>query len=457
MTAARRTFLKTAAAGAAVGAAAGPVTAALARDHHEEGGKAGEKKQPVIGCIGTGSRWNAVGMQAAQFGRVKTVCDADARRMDKAAKMIAEAHGYEPAKNKNYRAIIEDPEVDVVVIATTDHWHAKPLIEAVRAGKDAYCEKPLTLTIAEGRAVCDAVKETGRVVQVGTQQRTEMGRKFLTALALVREGRLGDVEKITCGINRAPTSPGIPVVGVPDGLDWDLWLGPAPEAEFRRDGKFTNGHYEFRWWYEYSGGKMTDWGAHHVDIAQWVLDRNGPGQGPTRIVPDMDAVMHPAYMDEDGMPVKKDRYNVAHSFRVSAFFDGGAEIVIDSEGRNGLLIEGTDGRIFVSRGDLTGAPVEDLTNNPLPADAIKKVYKNQDIPDGPAHMRNFFDAREGKGEVISDVFSHHRALTTCHLANIAIRLGRELTWDPKAEQIVGDEQAQAMTGRPYREGYEIVG
>ena len=463
----RRSFLKTAgAAAAAVPLATG---AGFARTRREGDG---EMKKPVLGCIGTGSRWYAPGMAAAAHCTTKTLCDVDANHLAGAAARIKEAYGDEPATTDDYRTIIEDPEIEVVTIVTPDHWHAKPLIEALYAGKDVYCEKPMTLTIQEGIDICKAVEETGRVVQVGTQQRTGMGQKFLTAIALVRAGRLGTIRKVTCGINGVEPSGPIPAVEPPDHLNWEKWLGPAPlvDYRFKDDGSQwgkTRCHYEFRWWYEYSGGKMTDWGAHHVDIAQWLIDQNGEGQGPTKILPRMDEVVHPAGMDERGMPELDDRYNVAGKFQVSCLFpdaDGNpeaVEVVIDSEGRNGLLIEGTAGRIFVSRGDLTGAPVDDLAANPLPEGALEAVYKNQPIPDGggdgtAAHVQNFFDARDGEAEVISDVFTHHRALTTCHLANIAIRLGRDLMWDPEAQRIVGDERAQEMTARAPRDGYETL-
>ncbi|QDT14501.1 Gfo/Idh/MocA family oxidoreductase [Alienimonas californiensis] len=440
----RRDFLKTAGAVAAIAGTASFAQANVRQDS--------EKKEPVIGHIGTGSRWNGPGMQAAGRGKNKILCDVDRGHLEAAAKKIKDSHGDDPELTDDYRKVIDDPEIDVVVIVTPDHWHTKPLIEAVRAGKDVYCEKPLTLTIQEGIDICKAVEETGRTVQVGTQQRTEMGRKFLTAVALVREGRLGDVKKITCGIGGSPTSGDIPAVDPPQELNWEKWLGQTPEVAFRKDGGKTNCHYEFRWWYEYSGGKMTDWGAHHVDIAQWALDQNGEGQGPTKIVPNMAKVVHPAGMDENGMPVEDDKYNAASKFEVSAFFPGDVEMVISSDERNGLLIEGTKGRIFVSRGDLTGAPVDELKDNPLPEGALERAYKGQ--PVAKSHMDNFFAARDGKAEPISDVFSHHRALTTCHLANIAIRLGRELNWDPKAQKIVGDEQAQSMTARTKRDGYD---
>ncbi|MEM9704124.1 MAG: Gfo/Idh/MocA family oxidoreductase [Planctomycetota bacterium] len=258
----RRGFLKSAGAAAAIAG-----TASLA-----SGGPAPQEtdKKPVIGHIGTGSRWNGPGMQAARYGTSKMMCDVDAGHLNNASAKIKEKYGDEPELTDDYRKVIEDPEIDVVVVVTPDHWHAKPVIEAVLAGKDVYCEKPLTLTIQEGIDICEAVQRSGRIVQVGTQQRSEMGQKFLKALAIVRDGRLGTIKKITCGINGSPTSEALPEVKPPGELNWEKWLGQTPLVPYRREGRQTNCHYEFRWWYEYSGGKMTDWGAHHVDIAQWM-------------------------------------------------------------------------------------------------------------------------------------------------------------------------------------------
>jgi hypothetical protein len=194
---------------------------------------------------------------------------------------------------------------------------------------------------------------------------------------------------------------------------------------------------------------MTDWGAHHVDIAQWAIRQLGEGQGPVSIE---GTAEHPVPL-EDGRPTLEDRYNVATTFDVTCLFPNGVEMLITSEGRNGILIEGTKGRIFVSRGDLEGAPVEELASNPLPEDALTKLYKGKEPGD---HMRNFFECISDRTQPISDVHTHHRAMTTCHLANIAIRLGRKLEWDPESEQITNDEQARAMQAREQRKGYEIV-
>ena len=329
------------------------------------------------------------------------------------------------------------------------------------AGKDVYCEKPLTLTIDEGKLIRRVQKETGRVVQVGTQQRST-SHLFLKALALVAEGRLGRIRRISAAIGGAPTSPAIPVADVPAGLDWDRWLGPAPQTDYRnlpagkgqRRGK-TNCHYEFRWWYEYSGGKLTDWGAHHVDICNWALKLNGQTEGPLAIT-GHETVKHPVEF-QDGRAVQTDRYNTASSFQFVVQYPGGTEMTIRNDTDNGVLIEGTKGRIFVSRGKLAGKPVEDLADNPLPEDAVSRIYRGMpmDFNERKQHWANFLHCVKERETPISDVHTHMEMLNICHLAGISARLGRDLKWDNASEQIVGDEQANSMLARPYRKGYEI--
>ena len=446
----RRDFLKTSAAAAAA------VSAPWWAPTQVRANFASPNERPVLGCIGTGDRWNGVGPQAMNFSDCVAVCDVDRNHVEKGRKKVQEKQDRQAEMYEDYRNVLDRSDVDVVTIVTPDHWHTKIAIEAMRAGKDVYCEKPLTLTIEEGRQIRRVLEETGRVFQVGTQQRSEMGQRFLKAVALCHSGRLGEIRKVTCGINGAPTSGSIPVAPVPKELNWDMWLGQAPMTEYRQ-GEFGNNkrypesrtHYEFRWWYEYSGGKMTDWGAHHVDIAQWAIQQLGEGQGPVSIE---GTAEHPVPF-ENGRPTLEDRYNVATRFDVTCRFPNGVEMLITSEGRNGILIEGTTGRIFVSRGDLEGAPVEDLEKNPLPEDILTKLYKGKQPGD---HMRNFFECVQDRTQPISDVHTHHRAMTTCHLANIAIRLGRKLEWDPDSEQITNDSQAREMQAREQRKGYEIV-
>jgi len=382
------------------------------------------------------------------------VCDADSTRRELAAGLVKDWTKAEAKQEKDYRAILERDDIDIVHISTPDHWHAKIAIEAMKAGKDVYCEKPMTLTIDEGKQMCEVCRDTKRIVQIGTQQRSN--QNFIRAIALIRNGRIGDVTKATCSIGGGPTSPEVPVADVPNHLDWNLWLGPAPKVKFRylagNNGEtqsWSRAHYEFRWWYEYSGGKLTDWGAHHVDIATWGLGLTETG--PTSIDPVM--ARHPVPF-RDGYPTDDSKYNTATEFLINASFANGKQIEIRHDQGNGILFEGTQGRIFVNRGKLTGKAVEELESNPLPDGALEKAYKNRPLVD---HFRNFFEAVVERKDPISDVFSHHRALSTCHLAGIAARLGRKIEWDPAAESIVSDPTAQALVSREYRKGFEIEG
>lgn len=407
-----------------------------------------------IGLIGAGGMGGGNINSAKQWLNLVAIADADSNRAEKMNKGLGrgKADVY-----TDYRKILERDDIDVLHIATPDHWHTKPLIEAMLAGKDVYCEKPLTLTIDEGKLIRKVQKQTGRIVQVGTQQRSTFD-KFVKAMALVKEGRLGKIKKIQVAIGGAPSSPALPVADVPSGLDWDRWLGPAPKVDYRslareKGRPNSNCHYEFRWWYEYSGGKLTDWGAHHVDIGVWALELNGQNAQPVSIEGTSE---HPVDF-ENGEPVQADRYNTATKFNFVVKFPEGAEMVIRHDTRNGVLIEGDKGRIFVSRGTLTGKPAEELKSNPLPEDAIRNVYKGFEPVENErrAHWANFLAAVDQKKEPISDVHSHMRMLNICHLAGISARLGRKLEWDGKTETIKGDEQANSMLSRKYREGYEI--
>ena len=456
----RRGFLSTCATGAAAGLT--PYFFSRPRTLADE--TQAKVDRIGLGLIGAGSIANANIGAAKDWIDVVAIADVDSNR---AAGFNQKHAGAKAFITDDYRRILDREDVDVIHVATPDHWHAKPVIEAMLAGKDVYCEKPLTLTIDEGKLIRAVQKKTGRIVQVGTQQRSTFPL-FVTAMALVAEGRLGRIKRVQAAIGGASASPSIPVAPVPSGLNWDRWQGPVPVADYRffqgpavtgKDGKekrppaYTNGHYEFRWWYEYSGGKLTDWGAHHVDIALWALELNGQTAGPTGI---SGTAKHPVAF-KDGMPVEKDRYNTATEFLFTVQFPGDTQMVIRHDTDNGVLIEGEKGRIFVSRGKLAGEPVEALKDDPLPEGAIAKVYKNLPMErnERAAHWANFLFCSKKCKEPISDVHSHMRMLNICHLAGISARLGRGLKWDAANERIIGDEQADAMLARPYRPGYEI--
>ncbi len=449
----RREFLKTTAAASAA-AASVPYFFSSGKTLADE--TTSKNDRPSIGVIGAGGMANGNMKAAKQWLDVVAIADVDSKRAEKSNQTMSDgkADTYE-----DYRRILDRDDIDLIHIATPDHWHTKPLVEAMLAGKDVYCEKPMTLTIDEGKLIRDVQKQTGRIVQVGTQQRSTF-HLFVKALAIVAEGRLGKIKQVQAAIGSAPSCGPIPVAEVPNELNWDRWLGPVPKVDYRyrasSDNKGrgnTNGHYEFRWWYEYSGGKLTDWGAHHVDICNWALKLNGQTAGPISIGGDS---THPVKF-ENGFPVENDRYNTATSFNFKVAYPGGTEMIIRDDTDNGVLITGDKGRIFVNRKKLVGKPVEDLADNPLPEDAISKVYRGMPMEENErkAHWANFLRCTKDRINPISDVHTHMEMLNVCHLAGISARLGRSLKWDDQNEQIVGDEEANSFLSRPYREGYEI--
>lgn len=414
--------------------------------------------RPVFATIGLRNQGWAITNKSFRFADFAALADVDANVLEANVAKVEKGQGKKPDAYADYRKILDRKDIDAVMIATPDHWHTKIAVEAMKAGKDVYCEKPLTLTIAEGKLIEKVVKETGRVFQVGTMQRTESDQRFLLAVALIRAGRIGTVKKVTCGIDHMESSPVIPEATVPTGLDWDTWLGPAPKVPYRalpeeRKGYgggvplYSNCHYSFRNWHEYSGGKLTDWGAHHVDIACWAL--GATETGPSKVMP-IDYKLPVEY--KNGNPVVSDRYNAATNFNIRVAMPNNVEMIITSEGDNGILFEGTEGRFFVNRGKVTGKPVEQLKDKPLPEGAIEAVYGGKVSAN---HTANFTEAMKSRKQPISDVWSHNRMLEICHLSNIAMRLGRELNWDPAKREIVGDAEANSFLARENRKGFEI--
>jgi predicted dehydrogenase len=268
-------------------------------------------------------------------------------------------------------------------------------------------------------------------------------------VALAQEGRIGKIHRVTVAIGGAPRGSEFKKTAPPANLNWDRWLGQAPRVDYIPE----RCHNNFRWWYEYSGGKMTDWGAHHVDIAQWGIGMHSSGPQTVEVL----AAEHPVPF-EKGWPTNDNTYNAAITFNVKCTFANGVEMFIrdnapDLGFDNGVMFEGENGRFFVNRGKLTGKPVEELAQNPLDPEVLVKLRKGKP---NEGHMGNFVACTIDRSLPISDVFSHHRNLTTCHLANIAMRLNRTLKWDAEQEQIVGDDEANAWQAREQRKGYEVA-
>lgn len=445
----RRVFLQ--------GAAAAGTAVTLGSTLNPAFGYRSPNDRPVFATIGLRNQGWTITEKSFKFADFAALADVDSNVLGSNVEKTERAQKKKPDAYKDYRKILDRKDIDAVMIATPDHWHTKISVEAMYAGKDVYCEKPLTLTIAEGKLIEKVVKETGRVFQVGTMQRTEIDQRFLLAVALVKHGRIGTVQRVTCGINGMDASPVIPVVPVPKELDWDFWLGPAPKVDYRslpemREGYgggvplHSNCHYAFRNWHEYSGGKLTDWGAHHVDIACWALGASDTG--PSKVSP-LEFKLPVEY--KNGHPLVQDQYNAATSFKIQADMPNKVEMIITSEGDNGILFEGTEGRFFVNRGKIAGKPVEDLKDKPLPEGAIEEIYGGKVSEN---HTANFIEGMKARKQPISDVWTHNRMLEICHLSNIAMRLNRALQWDPVKREIVGDSEANSFLSRESRKGYE---
>jgi len=394
-----------------------------------------------IGAVGMRYQGSVIAEKALAHGDVVAICDVDRQVGEKARKEFGgKAELYE-----DYRKMLERKDVDVVTIGTPDHWHTAIAVAACRAGKDVYCEKPLTLTIDEGKLLSKVVRETGRVVQVGSWQRSD--HRFRLACEMVRAGRIGKLKKVAVTLGKNVTGGPFQEAEPPPYLDWDRWLGQTPKVPYIAE----RCHYTFRWWYEYSGGQMTDWGAHHLDIALWGMgvDRSGPV----------------AVEGKADFPNIPNGYNVAVNYYAKLTYAGGLEMEVFDNGRNGIMFEGEDGHIFVNRGTVSGKPIDDLAASPFPREQFR-LYARDNLARPPRmgkldaivnHMGNFFDCVKDRAEPISDVPSQHRSVSACHLANIAMRLGRPLNWDPEKESFVGDDEANTWLRRAQREQYGVEG
>jgi predicted dehydrogenase len=402
--------------------------------------------RPRIGCVGVGSMGSGDAAAHANFGDILAVCDVDtkhaqrARESDKIGKGKADVYS-------DYRRLLDRQDIDVVSVVTPDHWHVKIAIEALEAGKHVFCQKPLTLTLEENQLIRAACKKhSDRVFLVGTQQRSTKNL-FLRAVNIVQKGLLGDIQNVTVGINGGDVGGPFKKEQPPAELNWDMWQGQTQPVEYIKE----RCHYQFRWWYEYSGGKFTDWGAHHVDIASWATGQDLDGTGPIEI--DGSDAKHPVPY-EHGFATQDDSYNTSHDFSVKCKYANGMVMDVTSRGDNGILFEGTKGRLFVNRGKITGTPIdENWDAGKFEESDLVRLYKGKPFE---GHKENFYRCIREGGLPVSDVFTHLQAMSTCHLAAIAARLNRTIRWNPQTEQFVGDEEAAKFFSRPRREGYDIL-
>jgi len=398
-----------------------------------------------IGCIGVGGMGRGDANGHSRFGDIVSVCDVDRAQADRCV-ASGSVNRTNPEIVEDYRKVIDRDDIDVVSVVTPDHWHVKICIEALMAGKHVFCQKPLTLTLEENQLIRNACKKyNDRVFFIGTQQRSDRN-KFLRAINMVQQGLLGDIKTITVGINGGPGGGPFAKTDPPSTLNWDAWLGQAPKVDYIPQ----RCHGNFRWWYEYSGGKFTDWGAHHIDIALWAMSLTGEGQGPTEF--DGTDAKHPCPY-EGGHATVDNYYNTANDYAVHCKLPTGTTMTVTSRGDNGIMFEGTKGRIFVNRGKIVGQPIEEnWDEGKYTEEEQSALYKGKPCE---GHKNNFYRCIAEGGLPVSDVYSHVQVMNSCHLCAIAARLGRIVRWDPKAEKIIGDAEAATFFAREQRAGYEI--
>ncbi|HZN33727.1 MAG TPA: Gfo/Idh/MocA family oxidoreductase [Pirellulaceae bacterium] len=432
----RRRFLQTTAAASAV----------FAAPYFIPQRAFGANERVVLGFVGVKNRgmqnmegFGIVGRGAAnRRADCAAVCDVDKNVFASAVKRVEEA-GQKPSVFGDYRQLLERKDIDAVVLSVPDHWHALMTVDACRAGKDVYCEKPLTLFVTEGRKMVEVARETGRVVQTGSQQRSD--DRFRLACELARNGKLGKLQTVLVGIpapnHMSPVdkkdTTAAPDSDPPPELNYDLWLGPAPQRPYN----VNRVHYKFRFFWDYSGGQMTNFGAHHLDIAQWGLGMDASG---------------PVAIEGRGtFPKEKHLCEVTDTCRITYTYASGVTVVLGQKQKDipdSVTFIGDQGQVHVTRSKIEATPKELVDSKFTTSDTRLEVSRN--------HYQNFLDCIASRAKPIADVEIGHRTATVCHLGNIAVRLGRKFAWDPAKEQITGDADAAAMLTRPYRAPWKLA-
>jgi myo-inositol 2-dehydrogenase / D-chiro-inositol 1-dehydrogenase len=394
----------------------------------------GPNDRPGIALVGCGGQGTGDTANARRFGDIIAVCDLDTRQSEKAANRFAD-QGKKPVIYSDFRKLMERPDIHIIVNGTPDHWHTLINILAVKTGHDVYGEKPLTLTIDEGKHLVKAVRKHKAIFQVGSQQRSD--RRFRLACELVRNNRLGKLQEIIVGLPTGPHEGPFSPIPIPPELDWNFFVGQAPQTDYvgTREVKTVDGkeevvyedkkcHRYFRYWYCFSGGMMTDWGAHHDDIAQW---GNGTEfSGPIEVQGRSLVEMIPG------------GYQTASEYVVHYRYANGVRLTVTDGTRapNGVKFIGPEGWIFVDRGKIEASRPE-LLSEPLPSNAVR-LYRSDD------HMGNFFDCVRSRKAPIAECEIGHRSVTVAHIGVISMRMGGlKLGWDPEHQKFAGEHAKEA--------------
>jgi predicted dehydrogenase len=413
-----------------------------------------------VGAIGTGriSRVHDLpGVWKYDHARIVAVCDLDARRMEDAKALVNGYYGkrtgkpYDGVKGYlDYKELLQDEGVDAVLISTPDHWHAIPAIAAAQAGKDVYLQKPASLTIAEGRALSNAVHASGRTFQIGSQQRSSP--QFRYAAELVRNGRIGQLKTVLVGLPGDPPGDEEPEMPVPRNLNYEMWLGSTPYVYYTEKRVHPQQGYDRPGWLrceQFGAGMITGWGAHHIDSAHWAMDTEHTG---------------PVEISGTAEFPKKGLWDVHGPFRTEGVYANGVRMVVSGEFPNGIRFEGTEGWIFVSRGNeavTSSDPVAKLKDAQALAASDPKIITSTIGPDevhlyeSSDHHGNWLDCIRTRRETIAPVEVAHRSCSACLLHHIAMKTRRPLHWDPVRERFKNDDEANAMLSRPQRWPYVI--
>jgi predicted dehydrogenase len=423
-------------------------------------GSAAPSNRINVGAIGVGriSRGHDMpGIGKFDTARLAAVCDLDARRLEDGKKFV---NGFYAAKTNrpydgvtgysHYVELLANKDIDAVVISTPDHWHALIAIAAVEYGKDVYLQKPASLTIAEGRALSNAVHRTGRIFQIGSQQRSSP--QFRYAAELVRNGRIGQLKTVEVGLPGDPSGDDEPEMLVPKTLNYEMWLGSTPYVHYTEKRVHPQAGYDRPGWLrceQFGAGMITGWGAHHVDSAHWGMDTEHTG--PVEI---WGSAQFPA----------KGLWDVHGDFKTYGLYANGVTMVISGEFPNGIKFIGTEGWIFVSRGSETvtaSDPVAKLRDSQALSASNPKIIQSVIGPDeihpeeSADHHGNWLQAIKTRRQPIAPVEVAHRSCSACLLHHIAMRAKRTLHWDPLKERFKNDDEANALLSRPQRAPYII--
>jgi predicted dehydrogenase len=395
--------------------------------------------RPGIALVGCGGQGRGDAGNASRYGDIVAVCDVDRNHAEAAAKQFTR-NGKTPAKFGDFRQVMERDDVHIIVQGTPDHWHTLVNIAAAKAKKDIYGEKPLTLTIDEGKQVVKAVREHKVIFQTGTQQRSD--QRFHLACELVRNGRIGKLKQVNVFVPAGLRAGPFHTAPVPVELNWDFWLGQAPKVEYLKE----RCHAMFRWWFDYSGGPVTDWGAHHNDIARWAIGLDGPVDVEAKVVtaPIPGGYETPSEFEATLTWANGVKHVVKTTLDDSPF---GAVLKEDGQ-RNGVKFEGADGWIWVNRDEITASDKE-LLRTPLPDNAVRLEVSHN-------HMGNFFNSVRSRKDPICPIEVGHRSASVGHLIVIALRSGQKFQWDPEKEIFTGDgaKTANAQLAREMRKPYD---